>query len=530
MAHAMLWSRYGGRSDPRRVAEAIGAAALALAVATIAVWLLHRILAVPYASPLYLLAVLGVGMRYGTWPAVLTSVGAFVVYDFLFVPPLYELTIADPLEWLNLFLFLAVAITIGRLAALLAERAQEAYARAHEAQALYEISRALASTSTVGQAAPQVLERLVTDTRIERAWLAVGPDRGTERVVWDTAPDRPRPDPTWLVVLERRAAGGTVWVRTHEVHGLRRAPRGVVAVYQAPLVAGDQRLGSLWMTTGADREEPDPTATRIIMAAADQLSEAIRRDALTREATAAEIARQSEQIKTALLDSVSHDLRTPLATIRASAGSLLDSEIQWSPDEQRAALRAIDIEADRLNRLVRNLLDLSRIEGGALHPELEPHDLADVVAEAAARLPVPSGKRLQVDVPASLPPVLVDDLYLDQIVANLVENAVRHGGDAIAVRGVVAPDGEHVDLVVEDDGPGVRPENMPRLFEKFYRGEPSRRRSRQGMGVGLTVVRGLARAMGGEVEARQSALGGLAVTVRLRAVEEPVASPAGTAG
>ena len=269
-----------------------------------------------------------------------------------------------------------------------------------------------------------------------------------------------------------------------------------------------------------DRSAPDRSETRILSAAADQLGQVVRRDRLAAEATAAEVARQSDRLKTALLDSVSHDLRTPLATIRASAGSLLDPEIQWSADEQRAALRSIDAEAERLNLLVRNLLDLSRIEGGALHPELEPHDLDEIVGGTVARLR-PRDKTLTVRVAPTLPPVLVDDLYLDEILTNLVENAVRHGGSTIVVRAAVVADAPFVELVVEDDGPGAPDAALPRLFDKFFRVDQARGTSRRGMGVGLTVVQGLARAMDGDVAARRSDLGGLAVAVRL-----PVA-PAG---
>ena len=222
--------------------------------------------------------------------------------------------------------------------------------------------------------------------------------------------------------------------------------------------------------------------------------------------------------------SVSHDLRTPLATIRASAGSLLDPEIQWSTDEQRAALRSIDAEAERLNLLVRNLLDLSRIEGGALHPELEPHDLDEIVGGTVARLR-PRDKTLTVQVAPTLPPVLVDDLYLDEILTNLVENAVRHGGNTIVVRAADLADASFVELVVEDDGPGAPDAALPRLFDKFFRVDQAKGTSRRGMGVGLTVVQGLARAMGGDVTAHRSELGGLAVVVRL-----PVAPASELAG
>jgi two-component system sensor histidine kinase KdpD len=241
------------------------------------------------------------------------------------------------------------------------------------------------------------------------------------------------------------------------------------------------------------------------------------RDRLAAEATEAEVARQSDALKSALLDSVSHDLRTPLAAIRAAAGHLMDPDVSLTHDEARAAARSIDLEALRLSRLVRNMLDLSRIEGGALRPSLELYDLADLVAPVVERLaPMLGLGTVQVAIDDGLPPVRVDALLLDQIVTNLLENAARHAsGRGIRVSaGLVTSDA--VELVIEDGGPGVPVAALPRIFERFYR-VPRRQGAREGggSGVGLAVVRGLAEAMGGYADARPSRLGGLAVAIRL---------------
>jgi two-component system sensor histidine kinase KdpD len=266
--------------------------------------------------------------------------------------------------------------------------------------------------------------------------------------------------------------------------------------------------------------EPDRAETRILAASADQLGQAVVRDRLAEEATNAEILRESESLKSALLDSVSHDLRTPLATIRAAAGSMLDRSIAWSQQEQLEAFETIDAEAERMGRLVRNLLDLSRIEGGALKPELAAHDAGEIASQAAGRIHA-EGKTIRVDVPARLPPVLIDDVYLGQILANLLENAVRYGGSTIVVEGRELPDDGAVELSVSDDGEGVPVRALGHLFDKFYQVPRTDDLSRRGMGIGLTVVAGLAHAMGGTVRAERSAAGGLAVMVTLRTAEPP---------
>jgi two-component system sensor histidine kinase KdpD len=279
-------------------------------------------------------------------------------------------------------------------------------------------------------------------------------------------------------------------------------------------------LGSLWALRGRAEREPDRAETRILSAAADQLGQAVVRDRLVEEATNAEILRESESLKSALLDSVSHDLRTPLATIRAAAGSMLDRTITWTEDERLAAFQTIDAEAERMGRLVRNLLDLSRIEGGALKPELAALDVGELALQAVRRIHS-EGKTIRVAIPPALPLVLVDDVYLGQILANLLENAVRYGGPTIQVEGRDLPDEGAVELSVADDGEGVPIRALGHLFDKFYQVPRTDRLSRRGMGIGLTVVAGLAHAMGGTVRAERSAAGGLAVVVTLRTADPP---------
>ena len=485
-----------------------------LAASTLVIALLRIAVHVTYPAPVYLLAVLAVGMLYGTLPAMLTSVVAFLLYDFLFVQPLYTLTVSSPDEWLNLLLLLAVAFAIGRLAALQAEKAKEAADRAREAEALHEITGVLAARPGVDDAAPAIVSRLAEITDMDRVWVALGNSPTDEKTLADSAPGQPVPVPLWQVVLQRSEDGGMRWTRVH-VSG-RRGRR--VTLHRVRVEVAGEVLGSLWAIRAHGSREPDRAETRILSAAADQLGQAVVRDRLGREATNAEIARQSEALKTALLDSVSHDLRTPLATIRALAGSMVDPEVHWSTQEQRDAFEEIDREAERMGRLVRNLLDLSRIEAGAIKPELEPRELGELVRQAIERAKS-SDRTIAVALPADLPMVLVDEVFLSQVLINLLENAARYGGQAIEVRARTTDDRLSVALSVEDDGEGVPNRSLGRLFDKFYQVPRAAGTTRRGMGIGLAVVAGLTRAMGGSVEARRSDLGGLAVVVQLPAIQ-----------
>ena len=348
-----------------------------------------------------------------------------------------------------------------------------------------------------------------------------------------SAPGEPRPSvasrwllhaasaegqPNWVRIRDQAAGRGRDWAGRGRERGAARVREReeTEMVFRVPLQAGLETIGSIWATRALGEPFPGRSHTRLLAAAADQLGQSVVRDRLAAEATEAEVARQSDALKSALLDSVSHDLRTPLAAIRAAAGNLMDPDVALTLDEERAAARSIDLEALRLSRLVRNMLDLSRIEGGALHPSLELYDLADLVAPVVDRLiPMLDLGAVQLAIDDPLPPVRVDALFVDQIVTNLLENAARYASGR-RIRVSAGPVADAVELVVEDGGPGVPAASLPRLFDRFYRA-PRRPGAREGgsSGVGLAVVRGLAVAMGGSAEARQSALGGLAVAVRL---------------
>ncbi len=224
---------------------------------------------------------------------------------------------------------------------------------------------------------------------------------------------------------------------------------------------------------------------------------------------------QSDALKSALLQSVSHDLRTPLATIRAAAGTLRPGS-GLSADDQRESADAIDREVEYLNRLVTNLLDLSRIEAGALRAERDVFELDDLVGQTVERLGPRLGDRaLEVDL--DVPPVEVDPVFLDDALTNAIDNAIKYTPPGTAIRiAAQSITGEPlVRLTIEDAGPGVPDAALPRVFDKFYRVPGVAGGSRAGTGIGLAVVRGMVEAMGGRVAARRSELGGLAIDIDL---------------
>lgn len=387
---------------------------------------------------------------------------------------------------------------------------------------MFRVSRALATRPDTARVLPEIAAILRAESGSGRVWIVLDGPGGREHRVSDSERGAPMGRMRRQVVL-RRMPGDTPaeWVRVHQPD---RAPGSDVGTsrdapttaYRVRIEAAGHSRGDLWVERDSAIGPPDRSATRLLSTAADQLGQILEQDRLAGEAQAAEVARQSDALKSALLESVSHDLRTPLASIRVAAGTLLDPEVRLSDEDRIATAAAIDREAEHLARLVTNLLDLSRIEAGVLRADREPFDLDDIVPQVVDRVrPRLDGRDLLVDLPASLPSVLLDPVFFEQVLGNLLENEGKYVplGARIVISAAVIDD--RVRLTVEDDGPGVPPEALDRLFEKFFRVRRRGESSRPGTGIGLAVVRGLVEAMGGRVQARWSGLGGLAVDTDL---------------
>ena len=503
--------------ERRRLARDLLAIVAAVTVVTV-VAAIAREAGLHDASPLYLLAVVAVAVVAGTWPAVATAVAGFLTYDLLFVEPRFTLTVDDPQEWLNLLLLLLVGIVVGRLAGRERDRAETAIEREREATAMFRTSFELANGPSTIDALP-VIADVLADALRGRVWIEV-----SERTIGDSGVG-PRPVTAVHAVLSRRPGDQpAVWTRVH-APGSASDPAvtaGHGALHRVAISAGDRGLGAIWVERQRADGAPTPGETRLLAAAADQIGRSLERDGLAADAAAAEVARRSDVLKSALLDSVSHDLRTPLAAIRAAAGTLMDPAVERSPTERRAIAAGIDAEAERLNRLVSNLLDMSRIEAGELHPTTSAFVLDDLVEAALRRSALGRARdRVTTDIPADLPPVEVDEVLFDQVLANLFDNVDRHAGAAAAVRIGARSDGPSVILTVEDGGPGVPDDALPRLFDKFYRAPRHGEGARRGTGAGLAVVRGLVDALDGAVTARRSEMGGLAIDCRLPGAATP---------
>jgi two-component system, OmpR family, sensor histidine kinase KdpD len=517
---------------------------LALVAAFTGVVAIIRALAdVGNVSMVYLLAVIASAVAFGSRPAIVAAVAAFLAYDFFFIEPKYHLRVSDADEWIALALLLTTGLITGQLAALLRQRAREAERREKEAAVLYDVVR-LMTEPDLERALTEVAERVRTELGLAAVLMAFGKESPV-RVQADvgdseaiavaqsvavfpemilgsgqapTATERGAPG-RWIKVVPPSAPPPGAPARSDRVRSVGVGLKG-------------QRIGSMVLVRKPGAHAFSASDDRLLSAVANQLALTLERIRLQREATDAEILRKTDELRTALLNAVSHDLRTPLASIIASGGSLLQHDIDWTEEEQREFAQAIVGEAERLNRLVGNLLDLSRIEAGSLRPEKGWYDLRSLVEEVVGRLRgVTAAHSVSLDLPDDLPPLHFDYVEIDQVLSNLIENAVKYTPPGTEIRVAVRAQRDAVTVEVSDTGPGIPPNAVPRLFDAFYRvrregGGPS------GSGLGLAVAKGLVEAHGGQITAENRAEGGacFVFTLPIPADAKDVAAAGGATG
>jgi two-component system, OmpR family, sensor histidine kinase KdpD len=485
------------------------------------------------SSMLYLLAVLATAVAFGRGPAVLASVAAFLVFDWFFVHPLHQFTVSDPDEWVSLVFFLLTAIVTGQLAAGQRQRADEARQREREALVLYDVVRMLGD-GDLDQVLEPVAERLRRE--LDLVALAVELAQPTGGVLHvgagETSTVRRLELGTRSTarVLQAGPATGSKghvlpgrWVRI--VHPRRNADHSDIQL--VPVRVGERRVGALLLVASG---EFDAAEDRLLSAAAAQIGLAFERDRLRKEATEAEILRRTDQLRTTLLNAVSHDLRTPLAAIMASAGSLRQQDVVWTDQERLEFAQAIEEEAQRLNRLVGNLLDLSRIQAGSLHPDRSWHDLGVLIEDVVDRLrTVTAHHRVQVSVPDDLPAIWLDPVEIGQVLYNLIENAAKYAPAGTPIDVEVRRQRSSVRIAVMDRGPGVPASAVPHLFDPFYRAIDGQPRP-QGLGLGLAIVKGLVEAHDGRVWVENRADGGARFIFTLPVTQARVTPPSAAVG
>jgi two-component system, OmpR family, sensor histidine kinase KdpD len=454
---------------------------------------------------LYLLLTFVIALTAGLWPAVLSAVIGFLAFDVLFIPPYLTLSVADQDHVLALFVYLGVAGVTAHLVSRIRERTEEALRESRRSALLAELNAALIGDVTLDAVLARIAERVVTVYGAQGCRVLIpGSDGELRAGAWFPVQIGPQVDRTGLSLAEwamanrkpvgRGSRGGRITGRNR----VAWSPTSAADVLYLPIMTPERVAGVLEVTgrpgTAVFRAEAERTLTTFV----DQAALALERARLGEQAAHAAALEQSDELKSALLAAVSHDLRTPLASIKAAATSLLDDSVDWDAETRQELLIAIDEETDRLSLMVSNLLDLSRIEGGALRPRLDWYDVDEVISDVRARLePRTATHPLTVSIAPDLPPLQFDYVQIAQVLVNLIENAVKYtpAGTPIVVAARQAPGA--LEIAVHDEGPGIPPESQIRLFDKFYRA-PSAVAS-PGAGIGLAISKGLVEAHGGHI-------------------------------
>jgi two-component system sensor histidine kinase KdpD len=461
------------------------------------------------------------------------SLAAFLAYNFFFIQPQHVFTVANEDEWIALSLLLLTGIITGQLAVALRDRALQAERREQEALVMYDVVT-LMTEPDLQRALTAVAERLRTELGLAAVVMAFGKDAPARvqadvgdaeaiRLAHAEAADMILAYGQRPTAAERGKPGR--WIRVVQPHLPSPERTRSRRVRSVPVELGKQRVGTIVMVRKPGAAEFSESGDRLVSALARQLSVALERLRLQREATEAEILRRTDELRTALMNAVSHDLRTPLASIIASAGSLRQRDIDWTVDDRVEFATAIENEAERLNRLVSNLLDLSRIEAGSLRPEKGWYDIRALIREVAGRLrPLAASHELTIDVSAELPPLHFDYVEIDQVVSNLIENAIKYTPPGTEIRVSAWVEDTVARIEVADRGPGIPLDAIPHLFDAFYRA-PGRDTRVSGTGVGLAVAKGLVEAHGGSIHAENRAEGGARFVFTLP-IEEQIPEPA----
>lgn len=470
-------------------------------------------------SLLYLSGVIVCALYFGSRPAMLAAVLAFLGFDFCFVQPFRTFTVADPSEWLALLMFLLTAAVMGHLTAELQARAEEARRREQEAIALKQVSWTIASQTSTGPALAAVLRPLINLAGASSAAVLVR-DEGRH---WSTIaaaggsqvdPQDPATQQAASYVLDE--ARPIAWDLERRLWDKGMTEAGQADAVYVPLLIEHQRLGVLALHLPPERLQ-SPNARRIVETMANHAAVILERDRLMQSELKAKALAEADRLKTALLSMVSHDFRSPLASIKASAASLDTAGTALDVATRQALLDGIARETDRLDRMVGNILALSRLEADAWRPQTEPVPVAEVIEAALAAFSAAENRRIRVDLGDPWLEACLDPVQIARVVHNLVENALKYAPTDTEVQVRAQRQGDAMVIAVLDRGPGIAPGDESRIFDRFYRAPDLAESAVPGLGIGLAICKGLVEAHGGRLTAENRDGGGASLRLVLPA-------------
>lgn len=453
-----------------------------VALVTLLLLTMHAQIQQSTALLLYLLVILVNAIISGLWVGIGTSILAFVAINYFFMEPYHAIGITSFEDTVRLVTFLSVAIVVSSLAGRARDHAALALRRATHLATLYRLSQAVSAEVELERILPTIAT--TTTQLLERATCSIelSNDTGTTATP---------------------IAGG------------ERAGEATEQRVDIPISHANHAIGTLCVVQHETSLPLNTSDYELLQMIATQVALVVERARLVEAVRQASILSEADRLKSTLLSSVSHDLRTPLAVMKGAVSNLLDESVVWEQSARREFLTTIDDEINRLNRLVGDLLVMSRIEAGALEYTRRWHDLADLVEQSLARLtPILAHHHLVVDVSADLPPVRVNYTHIDHVLTNLLENAVHYTpqGTEITVR--AWEHGAFIQIDVCDQGPGLPEALLPLVFDKFVRGQDAESHA-EGSGLGLAICKGLVEAHGGTIWATNRPECGTCITFTL---------------
>jgi two-component system sensor histidine kinase KdpD len=495
---------------PRRRSEAAVAtsyksylwAAAIVAVCSLVAALLAPYLAATNIVMVFLAGVVATALTLGRGPTMLASLLGVAVFDFFFVPPYGTFAVDDTEYLFTFFAMLATGLIVSELTSRVRAQTEASRRRERRTAALLELSRELAVVST-REAVAQIARRIIRAALDVDVWI-VGPTVDGGLASADPAHDAAPP---------AKDEGVVKWVFEHRQpagHGTDTLPGGEGTYLPLSVTGGI--VGVLGARPQAGGARLETTQMQLLEAFAGQVAGALDRCALVVQAERVRLEMETERLRNSLLSTVSHDLRTPMATITGAAELLVDGGDRIGDDARLELARSIRDEADRLNRLVANLLDLTRLEAGAIKLDLQVQPIDDVIGVVLRRLERESAAHpIEVHVPDDLPPVAIDALLIQQVLVNLLDNAAKFSPPgapielSVAMEGPASMNGTVPVVSVADRGPGLVPGTERKVFEKFFRAEGQ---SQTGSGIGLAICRGIIELHGGSITAENREGGG----------------------
>jgi len=489
-------------ADPQPYGLALLAVAIALGFAE----LIRPWFGVENVDLVFLTAVVSVAVRLGLWPSLLASVAASLCYNFFFLPPIYSFTITGPTNIAAFILFILVAVIASSVSVRGRTEAAAAVDRARTTESLYSFSRKLAGTGTLDDVlwATAYQTALMLKVRV----VLLLPENGMIAVKAGYPPED---------ILDDADLAAAKWAWEND----RAAGRGSDTLPGAkrlflPMRTGRGAVGIM----GIDSDKPGPLLTpdqrRLLDALRDQGALAIERVRLVEDMDRVERAAETERLRSALLTSISHDLKTPLAAVLGAAETLRDVGDRLTDGEKVDLLTTIIEESERLNRFIANLLDMTKLESGAVSPNVGLHDVGEIVGSALRRASrILANHRVELDLAPVLPMLALDAVLFEQALFNLLDNAAKYSPPETTIRVQSWQDGDSVFLRVLDEGSGIPPGDLEHIFDKFYRAQKTDQ-VRAGTGLGLAISRGFVEAMNGTIiAANRTDRSGAAFTIRL---------------